>query len=109
MAMPRRAGGTWSTTWPPITTWPELCCSSPAMILSSVDLPQPEAPRRTTNSPSAMSRSTPLSTSVLPNDFLTWSILSWAMGGFLGWRAGGGAYFTAPEVMPRMSWRLKAT
>ena len=52
------------------------------------------------NSPSAMSRSTPLSTSVLPKDLRIWSILSWAMGAVLG-------YLTAPEVMPRISCLLK--
>ena len=59
---------------------PKVCVSSPAMMRRSVDLPQPEAPSRTMNSPSAMSRSTPLSTSVLPKDLRIWSILSWAMG-----------------------------
>ena len=99
MAMPRLAGGRLSTTWPPMLMCPEVCVSSPAMIRSSVDLPQPEAPTKTMNSPSAMSRSTPLSTSVLPNDLRTWSILSLAMMAVL--------YLTAPEVMPRISCRLK--
>ena len=83
---------------------PEVWVSSPAMIRSSVDLPQPEAPSSTMNSPSAMSRSTPLSTSVLPKDLRTWSILSWAMGAC---PAGIEGYLTAPEVMPRISCLLK--
>jgi hypothetical protein len=37
---------------------PSLGSSSPATILSSVLLPQPEGPRSVTNSPSAMARST---------------------------------------------------
>src|SRR5690349_7649388 len=41
------------------------------MIRSSVDLPQPEAPTSVRNSPSAMSRSIPVRTSTLPNDFPT--------------------------------------
>ena len=38
---------------------------------SSVDLPQPEGPTSTTNSPSPMSMSTPWITSVAPKDFRT--------------------------------------
>src|SRR5690242_15269998 len=41
--------------------------SSPAIDLSKVDLPQPEGPTSTTNSPSAMSRSIDLSTVMGPN------------------------------------------
>ena len=36
----------------PKTISPELICSNPASIRSDVDLPQPEGPRRETNSPS---------------------------------------------------------
>ena len=35
---------------------PEVGVSSPAMMRSAVDLPQPEGPTSETNSPSAMSR-----------------------------------------------------
>ncbi len=73
MAMPRLAGGTVSTLRPSISTSPEVRSSSPAMMRSSVDLPQPEGPTKTTNSPSATSRSMPFSTSTLPKDFLTLS------------------------------------
>src|SRR6266705_1938661 len=38
-------------------TWPSVGLSSPATILSSVDLPQPECPISETNSPARMSRS----------------------------------------------------
>ena len=37
----------------------------------SVDLPQPDGPTKTANSPSSMSRSTPLMTLTAPNAFLT--------------------------------------
>ena len=38
---------------------------------SSVDLPQPDGPTSTTNSPSAMSKLMPWMTFVLPKDFST--------------------------------------
>ncbi|GKT26564.1 hypothetical protein AVHM3334_21370 [Acidovorax sp. SUPP3334] len=55
---PRSAPGP-RTTRPPKAMCPAEACVKPAMQLSSVVLPQPEAPRATTNSPAAMSRSTP--------------------------------------------------
>src|SRR6476659_7592158 len=42
---------------PPCQTSPEVCTSRPAMIRSSVVLPQPEGPRKQTNSPLRMPRS----------------------------------------------------
>ena len=42
--------------------------SRPATILKRVDLPQPEGPTNTTNSPSSMSISRPWITSVFPYD-----------------------------------------
>src|SRR4030095_16047409 len=71
MAMPRLAGGTTSTVRSSISTCPAVCSSSPAMTRSNVDLPQPEGPTNTTNSPSEMSRSTPLMASKSPNDLRT--------------------------------------
>ena len=59
MAMPRSAGSTSFTTLPPMAISPPLMSSSPAIILSSVDLPQPDGPTKTTNSPSATSRLAP--------------------------------------------------
>ena len=67
---------------------------------SSVDLPQPDGPTRTTNSPSAMSRSMPWMTLVLPNDFsmpvtrryLDCHASTSARGGY--------QLFTAPAVSP---------
>ena len=51
MAMSRSLGGTSLTTRPPISIVPALWRSSPAMMLSSVDLPQPDGPTSTVNSP----------------------------------------------------------
>ncbi len=47
----------------PMNNSPPEMSSSPAIILSRVDLPQPEGPTNTTNSCGLMSRSTPLMTS----------------------------------------------
>ena len=52
MASPRSEAGTFVTRWPSIRISPPLTCSRPAMMRSSVDLPQPEGPTNTTNSPS---------------------------------------------------------
>src|SRR5437868_1515404 len=52
---------------PSITTEPEVCTSSPAMMRSSVVLPQPEGPRKHTSSPRFTSRLTPLSATKAPN------------------------------------------
>jgi hypothetical protein len=49
----------------------EVTVSSPATMRSSVDLPQPDGPTITMNSPSAMSMSMPWITSVLPKDLRT--------------------------------------
>jgi len=43
------------TSAPPIRTVPAVTSSRPAIIRRSVDLPQPDGPTRTTNSPSAIS------------------------------------------------------
>ena len=59
-------GSTVLTTRPPMETVPLVMDSSPAIIRSSVDLPQPDGPTRTMNSPSAMSRSMPLTASTSP-------------------------------------------
>ena len=54
--MSRSLGDLSLTTWPPMRSSPELMSSSPAIMLSVVDFPQPEGPTRMMNSPSAMSR-----------------------------------------------------
>ena len=71
MAMPRSAGSTSFITLPPMAMSPPLMSSSPAIILKSVDLPQPEGPTKTTNSPSATSMFAPCTTSKLPKRFMT--------------------------------------
>src|SRR3954452_6627278 len=66
MAQPRWRGSSWLTTRPPIAISPPETSSSPAISRSRVDLPQPDGPSTTTNSPSRMSRSTPCTISVRP-------------------------------------------
>jgi hypothetical protein len=57
--MLRSLGSTSLTRLPAIDTSPSVIVSSPAIMRSSVDLPQPEGPTMTMNSPSAMVASTP--------------------------------------------------
>ncbi len=57
MAMSRSAGSFRFTTSPPMEIFPSVMVSSPAIMRSSVDLPQPEGPTSTTNSPSGMASS----------------------------------------------------
>src|SRR5262249_8789206 len=71
MASPRSDAGTSLTRSPPISISPELGCSSPAIRRSKVDLPQPDGPTNTTNSPSSISRSTPWMTRNPPKDLAT--------------------------------------
>src|ERR1700752_5377040 len=53
----RFAGGTSVTSVPTISILPEVASSSPAIRRSRWDLPQPDGPTKTTNSPSSISRS----------------------------------------------------
>src|ERR1700735_3744183 len=69
--MSRSLGGTSLTTSPPIMISPSVISSSPAIILSVVDLPQPDGPTSTTNSWSAMSRSIPFTAWTPPSYSLT--------------------------------------
>src|SRR6059058_2588945 len=69
--MSRSFGWTLLTTRSPIEMVPEVMFSRPASIRSKVDLPQPEGPTSTTNSPSSIGIDTPCKTSKLPNDFRT--------------------------------------
>ncbi len=57
MAMSRSFGALLFTTLPPMRSSPSEMSSSPAIMLSVVDFPQPDGPTRMTNSPSAISRS----------------------------------------------------
>ena len=54
MATSRSRGRMSLTTSPPISIVPSSMSSSPAMVRSSVLLPQPEGPTSTVNSPSAI-------------------------------------------------------
>src|SRR3984957_3819469 len=66
MAMSRSFGATELTSVPSMRISPSLTLSRPAIIASSVDLPQPEGPTRAMNSPVHASRSMPFSTSTTP-------------------------------------------
>src|SRR5262249_35753040 len=74
--MSRSLGWTLFTTRSPIEIVPEVMFSSPASIRSKVDLPQPEGPTSTTNSPSSIGTVTPCRTSKAPKDFRTSRILT---------------------------------
>ena len=71
MASLRLAGASPVTSRPSMEMVPLLVSSSPAISLSSVDLPQPEGPTKTTNSPSSISRSSSGMIVVAPKDFDT--------------------------------------
>jgi hypothetical protein len=58
MATSRSRGGRWLTTRSPILISPLEMSSSPAIMRSVVDLPQPDGPTSATNSRSAIFRST---------------------------------------------------
>src|SRR5215203_5289542 len=57
MAMSRSFGGTYVSLRSPRQMLPSLTSSRPASLRSDVDLPQPDGPTRTRNSPTATSRS----------------------------------------------------
>ncbi len=57
MATPRFTGSAAVMSSPSMARVPPLIGSSPAMQRSSVDLPQPDGPTSTTNSPLEMARS----------------------------------------------------
>jgi len=62
MAISLSLGDTSLTTRSSIIIWPLDTSSRPAIILRAVDLPHPEGPTRTMNSPSLISRVAPLMT-----------------------------------------------
>src|ERR1700753_3995634 len=64
--MSRSLGATELTRRPSMRISPEETDSSPAIIASNVDLPQPEGPTSAMNSPERASRSTPFRTSTGP-------------------------------------------
>ena len=69
--MSRSFGGTLLTMRSPMRISPPEMFSRPAIIRSNVDLPQPEGPTSTTNSPSRIEMSTPWITAVAPKAFRT--------------------------------------
>src|SRR5262249_4875597 len=71
MDRPRLAGGTSLTSTPSISIRPPVTSSRPAISRSRVDLPQPDGPTNTTNSPSSILRSTDGMIVTSPNDLLT--------------------------------------
>ena len=64
--MSRARGGRSLTTVPPMRSRPTVMSSRPAIIRSSVDLPQPDGPTNTTNSPDVIARSIPWITRTEP-------------------------------------------
>jgi hypothetical protein len=56
MAMSRLDGGRPATERPLMAISPDVIGSSPAIVLSNVDLPQPEGPTSTRKPPSSISR-----------------------------------------------------
>ena len=66
MAMSRSAGSTSFTTRSPILQVPPVMVSRPAIMRSSVDLPQPEGPSRTVKEPFGTSSEMPFTASTPP-------------------------------------------
>src|SRR6188472_2733575 len=79
MAMSRSFGWRSLTRAPSMAISPSVIVSRPAIMLSRVDLPQPEGPTSTRNSPSPMAMSIPLRMCRLPKCFLTLLMVSEAM------------------------------
>lgn len=71
MPTPRSAGGMSFIRVSPINKSPLVMVSRPAIIRSRVDLPQPDGPTNTTNSPSWMSRLMSFDTTTSPQAFVT--------------------------------------
>ncbi len=71
MPMSRRAAGIGAMSFPSTVTVPESANSKPATIRSAVVLPHPDGPSSATSSPGAISRLSPSSARVAPNDRLS--------------------------------------
>ena len=69
MAMSRFDGCRPATSLPAILISPPVIGSSPAMVLSRVDLPQPDGPTSTRKPPSSISSETSFRMRVAPKDF----------------------------------------
>src|SRR4051794_2615390 len=80
--MSRSFGATALTSRSSMRISPSLTVSSPAIIASNVDFPQPDGPTSATNSPSPASRSMPFSTSTAPKRLRSRAILKVAMPAF---------------------------
>src|SRR3546814_14375118 len=76
----RLFGGMPAISCPSMRIWPSLGSSKPAIMRSSVVLPQPEGPSSTKNSPALMSRLTSSTAVTRPKRFETLRI--W----MIGWR-----------------------
>src|SRR5215510_1971821 len=77
-----------------INAWPADGCSKPAMMRSNVDLPQPEAPIRQTNSPLAMVREASLSAWIVWS--CSWKCLKTRLIWMMGTRASAIVVARAP-------------
>src|SRR5919201_4587903 len=71
MPKPRRSGGRESRRCSSSQISPVVGCSSPASRLSAVDFPQPDGPRKVTNSPPCTSRAKSSSTFFAPKCLLS--------------------------------------
>src|SRR6185503_8416940 len=74
MPMLRRCGGRVSMRLSPMRIWPASSSLKPAIMRSSVVLPQPDGPSRVKNSPSSMASETSRTAATDPKDRLTLSI-----------------------------------
>src|SRR5256885_16858513 len=70
----RRCGGNVSMRLPPKRIWPAVRSAKPAIVRSSVVLPQPDGPSSVKNSPSSISSDTSSTARTVPNVRDTWSI-----------------------------------
>src|SRR6266516_2242600 len=96
MAICRALGGRSLTTCPPIRTSPAVGRSSPAIIRSSVVLPDPDGPSSTRYSPSSVRRSIPSTAGVSVKTLRTSLVSTTAMAspappGGCAWSSGGAA------------------
>src|SRR5215831_18016726 len=71
MAISRSLGWKSLTRRPAMMMSPSVTVSRPAIMLRSVDLPQPDGPTSTRNSPASTAMSMPFNISVAPKRFLT--------------------------------------
>ena len=92
MAMSRLEGCRSLICCPSMRISPEVIVSSPAMVLSSVDLPQPDGPTSTRKPPFSSVMSIPLRISTLPKRFFRPTISRNAMADYP---------LTAPAIRPR--------